>query len=287
MSVPVYELADSRAATDALLEILRNGRWRPGAVGCFLRMAAHRSLRQATRHPCAFVQAGALHGLLFTPARGPGARTWVATSWTLTVLHLGLLEKRDQLSGADVITILRGNLPATALGGAAGRACWRSPSTWPTAAWPAARAPCPRSVTTPTPSPTPPSGPGSYCGTTPAVWCGPRRSRHGSCPWLRSPPSVSVAAGCPTGPGRRCCVRPPRCRPWSPCGTFCAAVPELPRPLTDPPSARRRPAGTGNADGARREAERAGMPAQRVRSAARRPTARRAVCPSGIRSRCR
>lgn len=117
MSVPVYELADSRAATDALLEILRNGRWRPGAVGCFLRMAAHRSLRQATRHPCAFAQAGALHGLLFTPARGPGARTWVATSWTLTVLHLGLLEKRDQLSGADVITLLRGNLPATGLGG--------------------------------------------------------------------------------------------------------------------------------------------------------------------------
>lgn len=116
MSVSVHELTDSRAATDALLETLRNGRWRPGAVGRFLRMAAHRSIRQATRRPCAFTQAGALHGLLFRSARGPGARTWVATSWALTVLHLGLLETRDRLSGADVITLLRGNLPTTALG---------------------------------------------------------------------------------------------------------------------------------------------------------------------------
>ncbi|QOV36696.1 CDP-alcohol phosphatidyltransferase family protein [Streptomyces ferrugineus] len=116
MSVPVDELTDSRAATDALLDVLRAGRWRPGAVGRFLRLSAHRSMRQAARRPSAFAQAGALHGLLFTAARAPGGRAWVATSWTLTVLHLGLLEHRDRLSTADVITLLRGNLPATALG---------------------------------------------------------------------------------------------------------------------------------------------------------------------------
>ncbi|MBC9730085.1 CDP-alcohol phosphatidyltransferase family protein [Streptomyces sp. TRM68367] len=116
MSVPVSELTDSRAATDALLQTLRTGRWRPGAVGRFLCLAAHRSVRQAARRPSAFAQAGALHGLLFTTARAPGARAWVATSWTLTVLHLGLLEDRARLSSADVLTLLRCNLPATALG---------------------------------------------------------------------------------------------------------------------------------------------------------------------------
>lgn len=116
VSVPVWELTDSRAATDALLEMLRGGRWRPGAVGRFLLLAAHRSVRQAVRRPFAFAQVGALHGLLFTSARGPGSKTWVATSWNLNVLHLGLLENRDRLSEADVITLLRGNLPTTALG---------------------------------------------------------------------------------------------------------------------------------------------------------------------------
>ncbi|MGW6907010.1 CDP-alcohol phosphatidyltransferase family protein [Streptomyces sp. NPDC054940] len=116
MSVPVCELTDSRAATDALLEVLRGGRWRPGAVGRFLYLAAHRSMRQAARHPDALVQAGVLHGLLFRSVRGPGAKRWVVISWSLTVLHLGLLEDRGRLTGADVITLLRGNLPATTLG---------------------------------------------------------------------------------------------------------------------------------------------------------------------------
>jgi phosphatidylglycerophosphate synthase len=116
VSVPVCELTDSRAATDALLEMLRDGRWRPGAVRRFLGLAAHRSVRQVARRPRAFAQAGALHGLLFTSARDPRARAWVATSGTLTVLHLGLLENRGRLSSADVISLLRGNLPATALG---------------------------------------------------------------------------------------------------------------------------------------------------------------------------
>ncbi|MEU9246985.1 CDP-alcohol phosphatidyltransferase family protein [Streptomyces sp. NPDC048385] len=117
MSVPaVQDLTDSRAATDALLATLRHGRWRPAAFARFLGLATHRSVRQAARRPTAFIQAGALHGLLLASARSRAARAWVLTSWGLTALHLGLLEDRDRLSAADVITLLRGNLPATALG---------------------------------------------------------------------------------------------------------------------------------------------------------------------------
>jgi phosphatidylglycerophosphate synthase len=38
------------------------------------------------------------------------------SSWALGVLHLGLLEHRDRLAPADALTLIRGNLPATALG---------------------------------------------------------------------------------------------------------------------------------------------------------------------------
>ncbi|GAA3788072.1 CDP-alcohol phosphatidyltransferase family protein [Streptomyces chiangmaiensis] len=112
----VVDLTDSRAATDALLGILKQGRWRPRALAGFLRLAARRSLRQAARRPRALGEATLLHGLLLAVARDRDGRAWVATSWTLTVLHLGLLEQRDRLSPADALTLLRGNLPATAIG---------------------------------------------------------------------------------------------------------------------------------------------------------------------------
>jgi hypothetical protein len=112
--------ADSRAATNALLGILRQGRWTPGAVARFTAQAAHRSLHQAARRPQALAQVTALHGLLlaFARHRRPG-RLWVAASWTLSALHLGLLEHRERLAIADVVTLIRANLPA--LPGAAGR----------------------------------------------------------------------------------------------------------------------------------------------------------------------
>ncbi|MBT2478477.1 CDP-alcohol phosphatidyltransferase family protein [Streptomyces sp. ISL-94] len=113
----VADLTDSRAATDALLGHLRQGRWSPRAVARFLWLAGDRSVRQAARRPQALVQITAAHGLLAGLARnkrpGPG---WVAASWALSVLHLGLLEERDHLSAADALTLVRGNLPATALG---------------------------------------------------------------------------------------------------------------------------------------------------------------------------
>ncbi|MBT2419379.1 CDP-alcohol phosphatidyltransferase family protein [Streptomyces sp. ISL-22] len=103
-------------ATDALLTTLKQGRWRPRAVARFLGLAAHRSVRQATHRPRALTQTTALHGLLLALTRDRGGRAWVAASWTLTILHLGLLEHRDRLSPADALTLLRGNLPATIVG---------------------------------------------------------------------------------------------------------------------------------------------------------------------------
>ncbi|HEX2299925.1 MAG TPA: CDP-alcohol phosphatidyltransferase family protein, partial [Pseudonocardiaceae bacterium] len=109
----VSEIADSRAATNALLTELRQGHWTPPAVARFLGRAAHRSVRQAARRPRALAQLTALHGLLFALAAGrrPGRR-WVVTSWALSAAHLGLLEQRDRLTAADALTLIRANLPA-------------------------------------------------------------------------------------------------------------------------------------------------------------------------------
>lgn len=113
----VSDLTDSRAATDALLGILREGRWRPCATARFLWLAADRSVRQAARRPRALTQLTVLHGLLLTLARdrAPGWR-WVAAAWLLGASHLGLLEHRDRLSPADGLTLVRASLPATAVG---------------------------------------------------------------------------------------------------------------------------------------------------------------------------
>ncbi|MCX4582398.1 CDP-alcohol phosphatidyltransferase family protein [Streptomyces sp. NBC_01481] len=113
----VSDLTDSRAATNALLGALRRDGWRPHAVARFLWQAADRSARQAARRPRALGQITALHCLLLARAgqQRPG-RGWVATSWTLAVVHLGLLEHRDRLSPADMLTLIRGNLPATSMG---------------------------------------------------------------------------------------------------------------------------------------------------------------------------
>jgi phosphatidylglycerophosphate synthase len=115
--VSVSDLTDSRAATNALLGTLPEGRWRPYAVARFLWLAADRSVRQAARRPRALTQLTVLHGLLLALARDHAlGRRWVAAAWLLGASHLGLLEHRDRLSPADALTLIRGNLPATALG---------------------------------------------------------------------------------------------------------------------------------------------------------------------------
>jgi hypothetical protein len=39
-------------------------------------------------------------------------RRWVAASWTLAAMHLGLLEERRSLGAANLVTLTRANLPA-------------------------------------------------------------------------------------------------------------------------------------------------------------------------------
>ena len=109
------ETADSRAATDALLSLLKQGRWRPPAIARFLALAAARSVRQARRRPRALAQLTALHSGVLLLARGH-RRRWTAASWTLSALHLGLLEDHDRLSPADTLTLIRGNLPVLMTG---------------------------------------------------------------------------------------------------------------------------------------------------------------------------
>ncbi|MEU8986926.1 CDP-alcohol phosphatidyltransferase family protein [Streptomyces sp. NPDC048558] len=118
---PVSEMAASRAATNALLAELREDRLAPEAVVRFLGQAAHRSLRQAARRPRVLAELTALHAVLYTLAAGrrPGPG-WVAASWVLAASHLGLLEHRTRLAPADILTLLRANLPA--LPGGTGRA---------------------------------------------------------------------------------------------------------------------------------------------------------------------
>ncbi|MEV1079196.1 CDP-alcohol phosphatidyltransferase family protein [Streptomyces sp. NPDC050211] len=107
---------DSRAATNALLAAAREAQWRPHAVARFLGQATERSARQAARRPRALAELTALHCLLLPLTRNRQDRRWVTASWTLGALHLGLLERRDRLSAADTLTLIRGNLPATSVG---------------------------------------------------------------------------------------------------------------------------------------------------------------------------
>ncbi|MCH0543442.1 CDP-alcohol phosphatidyltransferase family protein [Streptomyces sp. MUM 203J] len=106
-------MSDSRAATNALLAELRAGGMAPTAVVLFLARAARRSVVQAARRPRALAELTVLHAALYALAAGrrPGPR-WVTASWVLAALHLGLLEHRRRLAAADMLTLLRGALPA-------------------------------------------------------------------------------------------------------------------------------------------------------------------------------
>ncbi len=107
---PVENGPRSRDATDQLLAGLRTGNFRPAAWCGFLIAATHRSVCEAVRHPRALAEATVLHGALglLAERRRPG---WIATSWAMTALHLGLLEERRTLGLANTLTLIRANLP--------------------------------------------------------------------------------------------------------------------------------------------------------------------------------
>jgi hypothetical protein len=102
---------DSRARTDALLAELRAGGWRPAAWGRFVGHAARSSWSAAVARPWAAAEVTALHVLYLVAARRDG-RAWVATSWALSITHLGLLGQRRTLGCANRLTLTRANVPA-------------------------------------------------------------------------------------------------------------------------------------------------------------------------------
>src|SRR6266702_4456908 len=108
--MPPPHAAESRAATNDLLAQLLAGRWRPRAWLQFLARASRRSADQALRRPRALAEVSLLHiGIrAITPS---GRRHWTLCSWLLAATHLGLLGRRGTLGAANVITLLRANLP--------------------------------------------------------------------------------------------------------------------------------------------------------------------------------
>lgn len=105
----------SRQATNALLAQLRSGRFSAGAWGRFVRQTLARSADQAWRHPRALGELSVLH-LAIAAACPPSRRRWVASSWLLAVTHLGMLGPARSIGAANVVSLLRANLPAIGSG---------------------------------------------------------------------------------------------------------------------------------------------------------------------------
>ncbi len=102
---------DSRAATDELLGGLRRGGFAGRALGAFIADATLRSIREARKRPIALAEATAVHAGMAALAH-PYGRIWVATSWLMTVTHLGMLERRTTMGIPNLLTIVRATLPA-------------------------------------------------------------------------------------------------------------------------------------------------------------------------------
>lgn len=74
---------DSRAASNALLDGLREQRFGPAAWGRFAVDTTARSILEARKRPRAVVEATAVHAAMAALAH-PRGRAWVLTSWLMT-----------------------------------------------------------------------------------------------------------------------------------------------------------------------------------------------------------
>lgn len=108
---PIRDVGSSRAATRELLGDLSRGGWSGHAWARFLCAASARSVEQARARPVALVQVSVLH-LLVAAGSTPRGRVWAAASWALASSHLGLLEDRSGIGWANLLTLVRANLPA-------------------------------------------------------------------------------------------------------------------------------------------------------------------------------
>jgi len=109
----VIDGADSRAASNALLDGLRQGRFGPKAWGRFGVEITVRSIQEARKRPIALAEATAVHVAMAAVAH-PHGRLWIASSWLMTVTHLGMLEERRTMGIPNLLTVTRANLPAAA-----------------------------------------------------------------------------------------------------------------------------------------------------------------------------
>lgn len=101
--------AQLRGGSDELLGLLVAGRWRPAAWAGMLAAASRRSLEAGVRRP---VGAGQIVVLHIAVARRSGRSLWPACAAAMALTHLGLLGSRRSLGAADVISLVRANLPA-------------------------------------------------------------------------------------------------------------------------------------------------------------------------------
>ncbi len=101
----------SRAASDALLKVLSDGRWRPRSWARFLGLATGRSIAQARANPRALAEVSAIHVAMALAADRRG-RLWVAVSWLMAATHLGMLDGRSSIGVPNALTLVRANLPA-------------------------------------------------------------------------------------------------------------------------------------------------------------------------------
>ncbi|WP_049822038.1 CDP-alcohol phosphatidyltransferase family protein [Arthrobacter sp. H41] len=106
-----HAVPGSREAIDDLLSQLHTGGWGLEAWVGLLVKASQRSVDQARARPQALLEVTALHVLLGVCAGAPGWK-WVMVTWSLAASHLGLLEGRKSLGPANIITLMRANLPA-------------------------------------------------------------------------------------------------------------------------------------------------------------------------------
>jgi len=106
--LPIERPAGSRQWLDAELRDLRRSPAAPDAWGRFIVHSIERSRQQWWLHPRAARDLLIVHLALFALTRKP----WVGASLVFCATHLGLLGVDDGLSPADLVSLLRANLPA-------------------------------------------------------------------------------------------------------------------------------------------------------------------------------
>lgn len=104
-------IGGSRAATNELLAQVRAGRWSADAWLRLLAAASRRSIEQARARPRALAEVTALH-LGLAAVAGRNGTKWIMLTWLLAATHLGLLEGRKSMGPANLLTLMRANLPA-------------------------------------------------------------------------------------------------------------------------------------------------------------------------------